>query len=120
MPITSAARRASPASSFEQQPREPARSASGVWERARWTPTTSCPASCARAAATAESTPPDIAASTFIGSAPSSTLPRPPRALDDLADHGRDPLDVGRRGGVPEREPQRAAGGGLVGAHREQ
>ena len=64
--MTSAARRASPASSFEQQPREPVRSASGVCDSARCTPTTSCPASTARAAATAESTPPDIAASTLM------------------------------------------------------
>ena len=38
----------------------------GFLDRARCTPVTSCPASTARAAATAESTPPDIAASTFI------------------------------------------------------
>ncbi|BCW63766.1 hypothetical protein StoSoilB22_27390 [Arthrobacter sp. StoSoilB22] len=36
----------------------------GIRDNARWTPTTSCPASTARAAATAESTPPLIAAST--------------------------------------------------------
>ena len=66
MPSTSAARRASPASSREQQPREPVRSAAGVCDSARCTPTTSCPAATARAAATAESTPPLIAASTLI------------------------------------------------------
>src|SRR5258708_2572083 len=64
MPITSAARLASRASSSVQQPRAPVRSERGFLDRARWTPVTSWPASAARAAATAESTPPDIAAST--------------------------------------------------------
>ena len=41
---------------------------------------TSCPASTARAAATAESTPPDIAASTFIVSLPPSSASRLSRA----------------------------------------
>src|SRR5690554_1904927 len=64
MPSTSAARLASPESSIEQQPREPVRNWSRLRESAMWTPTTSCPASTARAAATAESTPPDRAART--------------------------------------------------------
>ena len=67
MPITSAARRASLASSIVQQPRAPERYDAGLRESARWMPVTSWPASCARAAATAESTPPDMAATTFIG-----------------------------------------------------
>src|SRR6202050_3596195 len=64
MPITSDARRASRASSRVQQPRAPVRYDWGLPESARCTPVTSWPASAARAAATAESTPPDIAAST--------------------------------------------------------
>src|SRR5580693_7742700 len=64
MPMTSAARRASRASSSVQQPRAPVRYELGLLDRARCTPVTSCPASAARAAATAESTPPDMAAST--------------------------------------------------------
>ena len=52
-------------SSIVQQPREPVRKVPGARDRARWTPTTSCPASTARAAATAESTPPLIATRTF-------------------------------------------------------
>src|SRR5258706_8486227 len=64
MPITSAARLASRASSSVQQPRAPVRYERGFLDRARWTPVTSWPASAARAAATAESTPPDMAAST--------------------------------------------------------
>src|SRR5215203_695658 len=65
MPIKSAARRASCASSAEQQPRAPERNDCGFFDSAKCTPTTSWPASTARAAATAESTPPDIAAKTF-------------------------------------------------------
>src|SRR5215470_15542318 len=64
MPITSAARRASRASSSVQHPRAPDRYDRGLADSARCTPVTSCPASTARAAATAESTPPDMAAST--------------------------------------------------------
>src|SRR6266536_5959763 len=64
MPITSAARRASLASSSVQQPRAPVRYERGFMDSARWTPVTSWPASAALAAATAESTPPDMAAST--------------------------------------------------------
>src|SRR5213595_3555747 len=67
MPITSAARRASLASSSVQHPRAPERYDAGLRESARWTPVTSWPASAARAAATAESTPPDMAASTRRG-----------------------------------------------------
>src|SRR6186713_1400053 len=66
MPMTSAARRASLLSSMVQHPRAPERYDAGLRLRARCTPVTSCPASTARAAATAESTPPDIAARTFI------------------------------------------------------
>src|SRR5580698_3727232 len=75
MPITSAARRASLASSSVQQPRAPVRYEDGFDDNARWTPVTSCPASTARAAAVAESTPPDIAASTLN---PLTPKPYPP------------------------------------------
>src|SRR3954451_20647392 len=68
MSSRSAARRASLLSSIRQQPRLPVRNSSRFRERAMWTPTTSWPASLARAAATAESTPPDSAASTFTAS----------------------------------------------------
>src|SRR6266568_6022033 len=64
MPITSAARLASLASSSVQRPRAPVRYERGFMDSARWTPVTSWPASAALAAATAESTPPDMAAST--------------------------------------------------------
>ena len=64
----SATRRASPASSIVQQPRALSRSVAADWLSARCTPTTSCPASSIRAAATAESTPPLIAATTRIRS----------------------------------------------------
>src|SRR5690554_3707936 len=67
MPSLSAARRASLLSSIEQHPREPERNASRLRLSAMCTPTTSWPASTARAAATAESTPPDRAASTRMG-----------------------------------------------------
>ena len=70
--MTSAARRASRESSMVQQPRAPVRKDCGLAESARWTPVTSCPASTARAAATAESTPPDMAASTRNLGAPSA------------------------------------------------
>ena len=62
----SATRRASPASSFEQHPREPVRNVPGADDSARCTPTTSWPASTMRAAATDESTPPLIATRTRI------------------------------------------------------
>src|SRR4051812_1700794 len=128
MPSTSAARRASEASSREQQPREPVRSAAEVCDSARCTPTTSCPAATARAAATAESTPPLIAARTLIGAALSSArrppsavrLPGPPGPLDDRADHRGHGLDVVRGGGVPEGETQRPPRLRLVGTHRDQ
>src|SRR5690606_12053965 len=54
-------------SSMVQQPRAPVRKDCGFAESARWTPVTSWPASAARAAATAESTPPDMAARTRRG-----------------------------------------------------
>lgn len=53
-------------SSMVQHPLEPVRKVPEFLERAKCTPTTSWPASTARAAATAESTPPDMAAKTFI------------------------------------------------------
>src|ERR671920_137159 len=102
MPITSAARRASFASSIVQQPRAPERYDAGLRDNARWIPVTSCPASAARAAATAESTPPDMAARTFIGSPPGG-----PGPLDDRTDRLDDRVDVRARRGVPQREPQR-------------
>ena len=65
MPNWAHTRRASIESSRVQHPREPVRSVPGIRESAKCTPTTSCPASTARAAATAESTPPLIAAKIF-------------------------------------------------------
>ena len=65
--MTSAARRASCESSTVQQPRAPERYFCGLELSAKCTPITSCPSATARAAATAESTPPLIAAITFIG-----------------------------------------------------
>src|SRR6478735_891233 len=115
MPITSAARRASLASSIVQQPRAPERYDAGLRESARWMPVTSCPASTARAAATAESTPPDMAATTLMRSPP-----RGPRAADDRRDRLDDRVDVGGGGRVAEREAQRVACLCLVAAHREQ
>src|SRR3954471_23447933 len=102
MPITSAARRASLASSILQQPRAPDRYDAGLRERARWMPVTSWPASTARAAATAESTPPDMAATILIGASSLRGLGRP-GALDDRAHRGDQRRDVGGRAGVTER-----------------
>ena len=70
MPMTSAALRASCESSIVQQPRAPLRYFCGLEESAKCTPITSCPASTARAAATAESTPPLMAAIIFISYLP--------------------------------------------------
>src|SRR5690625_5234796 len=64
MPNLSQMRRASAESSNEQHPRAFSRVCWASVCRARWTPTTSCPASTARAAATDESTPPDMATKT--------------------------------------------------------
>ena len=66
----SAARLASCESSMVQQPRAPERYFCGLDDNAKCTPITSCPASTARAAATAESTPPLIAAITFMVTLP--------------------------------------------------
>src|SRR6478672_4781107 len=106
MPMTSAARRASLLSSIVQQPRAPERYDAGLRDRARWMPVTSWPASAARAAATAESTPPDMAARIFTAGSP-SRRPRPFHAGADRLDQR---VDVGLRRGVPEREPQRVPG----------
>ena len=92
-------------------------------------PVTSCPASTARAAATAESTPPDMAASTAVtahrASPARATASRSPAARG--ARSTTSPMHRAERRrrrpavrGVAEREPQRAAGPGLVRAHREQ
>src|SRR3954454_11225220 len=101
MPITSAARRASLASSMVQQPRAPERYDAGLRDRARWMPVTSWPASAALAGATAESTPPDMAARIFTCRSPSGR-PCPFHAGADGIDQR---VDVGLRRGVPEREP---------------
>src|SRR5659263_166204 len=107
MPITSAARRASRASSSVQQPRAPVRSDAGALAKARCTPVTSCPASTARAAATAESTPPDMAARTLTAVWTGSRGPHgggwrcrtdPTGALDHGADGLDQRVDVGRSG----------------------
>ena len=112
MPSTSAARRASRASSAVQQPRAPVRRVAGLRDSARCTPTTSCPASTARAAATAESTPPLIAARTLISAPPAAAATAPaPRARSTAAGSAVDDGgDVGLGGGVPEREPQAPSG----------
>src|SRR5215467_7267737 len=123
MPITSAARRASRASSSVQQPRAPVRYELGFRDSARCTPVTSCPASATLAAATAESTPPDIAASTrslVITPRIICSASGPARPFDHLADHRAEGVHVGLLGGVPQGEPQRAPRPRLVGAHREQ
>src|ERR1700754_1592758 len=114
MPIPSAARRASLASSIVQQPRAPERYDAGLRDSARWMPVTSWPASAARAAATAESTPPDMAARTFIRGSPG---PAGPRALDRGSDRLDDGVHVGRRRGVAQREAQRVPGLLGVAAH---
>src|SRR3954451_2507380 len=84
MSRTSAQRRASRESSTEQHPRAPSRIVAGFAESARWTPVTSWPASRSRAAATAESTPPLIAAKTLMGGALVSGTGR-----QDDPDHSR-------------------------------
>src|SRR3954471_11082557 len=115
MPGEAAPRRAWWASSTLQQPRAPLRRVCRSGDRARCTPVTSWPASTASAAATAESTPPLIAAIslTSAGSCPAGAL-----------DHGRDDVedgvDVGVGGGVPQAEPQRAARPRGVGAGGQQ
>ena len=115
--MTSAARRASRASSRVQQPRAPVRNDFGLLDSARCTPVTSCPASAARAAATAESTPPDIAARTLIGCRRCPAF-RARSTTGPITSSTR--VDVGGRRGVPEGEPQRAAGQRLRDTHREQ
>src|SRR5215468_4142358 len=112
MPITSAARRASRASSSVQQPRAPLRYELGFRDKARCTPVTSCPASAALAAATAESTPPDIAASTrkvVITARIGRSAGSPARPLDYLADHEAERIHVGLLRGVAQGKPERAA-----------
>src|SRR6476469_4640604 len=116
MPITSAARRASLESSIVQQPRAPERYDAGLRDSARWMPVTSWPASAARAAATAESTPPDMAATTLT---PASQRD-PPRSLDRGTDRLDQRVDVGRGRGTAEGEPQRVSRALLVAAHGEE
>src|SRR4051794_15864183 len=144
MPSSSATRRASCASSTLQHPRAPLRSVWRSGDSARWTPVTSCPASTASAAATAESTPPLIAAMTLtatpllLGSALAPLLarwrslrcslavasprraPRPTGALHDGRDDLEHRVDVGVGGRVAEAEAQRAARAGRVGTRGEQ
>ena len=85
-------------------------------------PVTSCPCSAARAAATAESTPPDIAARTRIRPLPRSS--RGERGVAGPLDDRRDGLDervhVGLRRGVAQGEAQRGARELLGGPHRQQ
>src|SRR3954454_16131562 len=97
MSRTSAARRASCASSFEQQPRDPVRKVAGDWDSARCTPVTSCPASTASAAATAESTPPDLAARTLLAGRSSAYEPSP---VDDGGQRLNQRIDIGSGRGV--------------------
>src|SRR5215472_14185177 len=105
MPITSAARRASLASSSVQQPRAPVRYELGFRDKARCTPVTSWPASATLAAATAESTPPDIAASTcslVITARIKCSARSPARSLDHLADHRAECVHIRLLRGVTE------------------
>src|SRR4051794_7522563 len=84
-------------------------------------PVTSWPASAARAAATAESTPPDIAARTFTR--PRSSLRDAPRrtgSLDDRTDRLEQRIHVVVLRGVSQGEPERAPGLLVVVAHRQQ
>src|SRR4051812_13704449 len=120
MPSTSAARRASRESSSEQQPRAPSRWDAGEGDNARWTPVTSCPAATARAAATALSTPPDMAASTFIAGPSPQRSGGAARPLDRGTDGRQQGIDVTGGGGVTEREPQRATRSFLVVPHGQQ
>src|SRR5690348_3381998 len=115
--MTSAARRASFESSIVQQPRAPERYDAGLRDSARWMPVTSWPASTARAAATAESTPPDMAATTLMRGASSA---RCPGAFDDRHDGLDDGVHVGLGRGVAEREAQRVTRGLLVTTHGEE
>src|SRR5205814_8638468 len=101
----------------------PDRYVCGLRDSARCTPVTSWPASTARAAATAESTPPDMAASTRMASSlptiaagliqPRCRLtvrgpgqPGPAGPLHRAGQRGDQLVDIGRGRGVPEREPQ--------------
>src|SRR4051812_42992797 len=124
MSSCAATRRASSAASSEQQLFLNSETVSATsWSRIQ-TPTTSWPCSVRSAAATDESTPPDIATRTRVMSACSETPSRHPDALAEgvggedrgggarSGDHPRDDLD-GRvdlvvRGSSPERDAQRA------------
>src|SRR6478752_5003677 len=119
MPSTSATRRASPASSMVQHPRALSRSVAAFWLSARCTPTTSCPASTIRAAATAESTPPLIAATTLIDRSP-APAGRAAGAFDGGWQGGQHRLHVLRRRGVAEGQPQGTARLLLRDAHGQQ
>ena len=110
MPSCWATRRASSTSATEQQPES-----EGPPHSLSVAPTTSWPRSARSAAATEESTPPDMATSTRIrilsgratlnGPDPPSTRPRHgPRH------HRQGPVDVGVGGGAAEGEPHGARG----------
>ena len=86
-----------------QQPRADSRRVAAERDRARCTPTTSWPASSMRAAATAESTPPDMAATTRISA---GQLRGPSRPLDDRGQGGEEGVDVGLGRRVAEGQPQ--------------
>src|SRR5215475_12538075 len=123
MPITSAARRASLASSSVQQPRAPVRYELGLRDKARCTPVTSWPASAALAAATAESTPPDMAARmrrVVIVFRIGGSAGGPAGPLHDLDDDRTERVYVGLLGRVAKRETQRRPGPRVVGAHSQQ
>src|SRR5690606_11614998 len=104
------------------------RSVAADCARARWTPTTSWPASIIRAAATAESTPPLIAATTLMRPPPGVCGSRPAPgggvgttgALERRRQGGEKGVDVGPLRAVPEGEPQRTPCLGLRHAHRQQ
>src|SRR6478735_139610 len=102
-----------------QHPRALSRRVAAFWLSARCTPTTSCPASTMRAAATAESTPPLIAATTFILRSP-APAGRAASALDGGRQGGQHRVHVLLGRGVPEGEPQRTERLVLRDAHSQQ
>src|SRR5271155_4346915 len=100
MPSCCATRRASSTSATEQQPES-----EGPPQSLSVAPTTSYPCSTRRAAATEESTPPDMATSTRmrpvcqLGSAAMS------QRGHDAGHDGQGPIDVGLGGVVAQGEP---------------
>ena len=117
-----------------QHPLAPVRRVPGIRESAKWTPTTSCPASTARAAATALSTPPLIAAKTFTPTSVGSASGKKPQApalaarghprgsslLDNAGEYRRDSLDVILCGVVAQTKAQCSACRLFAQPHRQE